>query len=72
MSPQYKRGKRSHWPPLKIQFEEGTRAFYNGKVKNPYPKDQMRHKEWERGFNQSYFKVLIRNINRLKKTYYKG
>ena len=72
MSPQHKRGKRSQWPPLKIQFEEGIRAFYNGKVKNPYPTAQMRNKEWESGFNQTYFKVLTRHINRRKKAYYKG
>ena len=41
--------------PLKIQFEEGQRAFYNGKLKNPYNVNNIRHKEWERGFNSAYF-----------------
>ena len=40
---------------LKIQFEEGQRAFYNGKLKNPYNVNNIRHKEWERGFNSAYF-----------------
>tara|TARA_R100000742_G_C4279330_1_gene103612 strand:- start:903 stop:1142 length:240 start_codon:yes stop_codon:yes gene_type:complete len=47
--------RRGQWPPLKIQFEEGQRAFYNGKLKNPYNQNNIRHKEWERGFNSAYF-----------------
>ena len=47
--------RRGQWPPLKIQFEEGQRAFYNGKLKNPYNVNNIRHKEWERGFNSAYF-----------------
>jgi hypothetical protein len=66
MSRPFKRGKRSDYPPLKIQFEEGQRAFYNGKLKNPYPASQMRNKEWERGFNSAYFK----SKNRFKRRRY--
>ena len=55
-SQQYRKSKRSNIAPLKIQFEEGQRAFYNGKLRNPYPSYHMRFKEWERGFNLAYFK----------------
>ena len=47
--------RRGQWPPLKIQFEEGQRAFYIGKLKNPYSINNIRNKEWERGFNSAYF-----------------
>ncbi len=57
MSPQRKKyNGRSNVAPLRIQYEEGQRAFYNGKLRNPYPSYHMRHKEWERGFNLAYFK----------------
>ena len=62
MRQQHRKGKRSNSAPLKIQFEEGQRAFHNGKLRNPYPSYHMRHKEWERGFNLAYFK----NKNKLK------
>ena len=47
--------RKGQWPPLKIQFEEGQRAFYLGKLKNPYNINNIRNKEWERGFNFAYF-----------------
>lgn len=67
MSKPFKKGKRSNYPPLKIQFEEGQRAFYNGKLRNPYPVFQMRNKEWERGFNFAYFKNKYKRRRRYAK-----
>ena len=55
MRQRHKKGKRSNSAPLKIQFEEGQRAFYLGKLKNPYNINNIRNKEWERGFNFAYF-----------------
>ena len=67
MQQRYKKNKskRSQSAPLKIQFEEGQRAFHNGKLRNPYPSYHMRHKEWERGFNLAYFKNKTK-LNRRK------
>lgn len=43
--------------PLKIQFEEGQRAFYIGYTRNPYPLDTMKAREWERGYTSKYFQT---------------
>lgn len=40
-------------------FNRGKKDFYKGNLNNPYPTDTMMGKEWERGFNTSYFE----NIN---------
>ena len=45
-------------PPLRIQVEKGYRAFYAGKITNPYKISTSFYKEWERGFNKAYFENL--------------
>ena len=52
----YSKPRRGPWPPLRIQFDEGFRAFIRGILKNPYGEHNVRHKEWQRGWNASYFK----------------
>jgi len=54
--------RRGQWPPLRIQFEEGFRAFTRGILKSPYGEYNIRHKEWMRGWNTAYFE----NKKRLK------
>mgnify|MGYP003653065410 FL=1 len=46
--------------PLKIQFSKGMTDFKRGKVSNPYHLNTMQSREWERGFNLSYFQRLER------------
>ena len=46
--------------PLKIQFTKGMTDFKRGKVSNPYHSNSMQSREWERGFNISYFQRLER------------
>ena len=43
--------------PLRVPYSEGKVGFYKN-LDNPYPKNSMRFKEWERGFNAAYFKNL--------------
>ena len=59
-------------PPLKIQYKAGYEAFNNPKqwtrrvptgatviiTSNPYPKETMQGKEWERGYSRAYFDKL--------------
>tara|TARA_R100001244_G_scaffold60970_1_gene51274 strand:+ start:355 stop:594 length:240 start_codon:yes stop_codon:yes gene_type:complete len=59
-------------PPLKLQYKAGYEAFNNPKqwtrraikgaiviiTSNPYPKETMQSKEWERGYNSAYFNNL--------------
>lgn len=46
--------------PLKIQFNRGMSDFKRGKLNNPYHFNSMQAREWERGFNKSYFQRLER------------
>ena len=46
--------------PLKIQFSRGMTDFKRGKISNPYHSNSMQAREWERGFNISYFQRLER------------
>ena len=52
----YKLGKYD--APLIIQYKRGIDDFYRGKVANPFHKDTMQYREWERGFNKAYFDKL--------------
>lgn len=54
--------RRGQWPPLRIQFDEGFRAFIRGILKSPYGEQNIRHKEWQRGWNTAYFKNQKRPI----------
>ncbi len=44
--------------PLVIQYQRGVDDFYKGRVSNPFHKDTMQFREWERGFNKGYFERL--------------
>lgn len=56
-----KRRKSSkHDAPLKIQFQQGAKAFKQGDMKCPYRLDSMQAREWQRGFNSAYFLNLDR------------
>ncbi len=46
--------------PLKIQFMKGVSDFKRGRIMNPYHSNTMQAREWERGFNLSYFQKLER------------
>jgi len=46
--------------PLKIQFNRGLSDFKRGKTINPYNPNTMQAREWDRGFNVSYFQRLER------------
>ena len=46
--------------PLKIQFTRGISDFKRGKIINPYHSNTMQAREWDRGFNISYFQRLER------------
>ena len=46
--------------PLKIQFSKGMSDFKRGRVLNPYHSNTMQAREWNRGFNLSYFQRLER------------
>ena len=46
--------------PLKIQFSKGMSDFKRGRIINPYHSNTMQAREWERGFNLSYFQRLER------------
>ena len=54
-------------------FHEGKRGFYTGSLSNPYPKNSIRHRDWEYGFNVAYFENLKRvkeyESKRNKKTF---
>jgi hypothetical protein len=52
----YKLGKYD--APLIIQYKRGADDFYRGRVANPFHKDTMQYREWERGFNKAYFDKL--------------
>ena len=54
------RGLGKYDAPLKFQHEKGYKDFRRGVVVNPFHKDTMQYREWERGFNQAYFEQLKR------------
>lgn len=37
-------------------YKIGYRAFFEGRLDNPYPEDTWFGKEWIRGFNTAYYK----------------
>jgi hypothetical protein len=41
--------------PLTIAYEMGKRAFYKGIFDAPYKEGTVLLKEWQRGFDYSYF-----------------
>ena len=57
------------WPPLKLQYQAGYKAFTLPKIKQfngvsvvmaqcPFPIGSMAEKEWQRGYNKAYFDSL--------------
>ena len=38
----------------------GMSDFYKGNITNPFPEDTTDHREWQFGFNKSYFENLER------------
>jgi hypothetical protein len=50
--------KEERMPPLRIQYEQGYKAFYMGWLVNNYNKDSLHGKEWQRGFDTAYFDNL--------------
>lgn len=57
-----KRFISSDFYPLKKILEEG-RVGFRENLTNPYAYGTSRSKEWERGFNKSYFSFLKRVEN---------
>jgi len=54
------RGIGKYDAPLRFQYDQGYSAFKRGKIINPFHKDTMQCREWERGFNKAYFEQLKR------------
>tara|TARA_X000001316_G_C920923_1_gene35172 strand:+ start:1654 stop:1911 length:258 start_codon:yes stop_codon:yes gene_type:complete len=54
------RGLGKYDAPLRFQYDQGYSAFKRGKTFNPFHKDTMQCREWERGFNKAYFEQLKR------------
>jgi hypothetical protein len=53
--------KVERYPPLSVQFKQGTVSFYTGKEHYPpYKKDTVQFKEWQRGYNHAYYDNLKR------------
>lgn len=46
--------------PLRIQFEQGYKAFRHGWLVNQYDPVSVAGKEWQRGFDRAYFDNLDR------------
>lgn len=44
-------------------FEQGQKDFWLGQTENPFNTHTTKWKEWERGFNKSYFENLERKQN---------
>jgi len=49
--------------PLIIQYTRGSSDFKEGNLENPFHKDTMQYREWERGFNKAFFDKLKKVIN---------
>jgi len=52
------RGLGKYDAPLRMQYEKGYADFWKGRIGNPFHKDTMQHREWNRGFNTAYFEQL--------------
>jgi len=57
------RGLGKYDAPLKLQFNQGITGFKFNKV-NPFPRETMQHREWQRGYNSAYYKQATRNESR--------
>jgi len=54
------RGLGKYDAPLKVQFNTGYDGFKYNRLVNPFHKDTMQFREWNRGFNRAYFDNLKR------------
>jgi hypothetical protein len=41
-------------------FHQGLKDFYRGEISNPYKVNTQDHRDWQFGFNKSYFSNLER------------
>ena len=53
-----KRNLGKYDAPLVIQYRKGMDDFNKGRLSNPFHKDTMQYREWNRGFNKAYFDRL--------------
>jgi hypothetical protein len=61
------RGLGKYDAPLKVQFNTGYDGFKYNRPVNPFHKDTMQFREWNRGFNRAYFD----NLKRIKDNEFK-
>jgi hypothetical protein len=54
------RGLGKYDAPLKVQFNTGYDGFKYNRPVNPFHKDTMQFREWNRGFDRAYFDNLKR------------
>ena len=54
------RGLGKYDAPLKVQYTMGFDGFRYNRLVNPFHKDTMQFREWNRGFNKAYFDNLKR------------
>jgi hypothetical protein len=55
------RGLGKYDAPLRVQYQMGYTGFKKGvTLSNPFNRDTMQYREWERGFNKAYFNQLKR------------
>ena len=52
------RGLGKYDAPLKVKQTMGYNSFKKGTHINPYPKDTMQYREWNRGYNKAYYDNL--------------
>lgn len=52
------RGLGKYDAPLKVQQTMGYSSFKKGEHVNPYPKDTMQYREWNRGYDRAYYDNL--------------
>ena len=53
-----KRNLGKYDAPMVIQYRKGMDDFHKGRLSNPFHKDTMQYREWNRGFNKAYFDRL--------------
>lgn len=53
-----KRNLGKYDAPLVIQYRKGIDDFHKGRLSNPFHKNTMQYREWNRGFNKAYFDRL--------------
>ena len=54
------RGLGKYDAPLKVQYNMGYDGFRYNRHVNPFHKDTMQYREWNRGFDKAYFDNLKR------------